>query len=141
MTVAPGPIIENVNVIEDIGPGQIPGFVYSLPEAFFFQRTEEQFGQCIIQTVATPAHARSQVIGPAEELPVVTAVLTTLIAMYDDLAVQFSAPDGHQCYFLSANGFNPVQLHDPAHPIFTAGFPDFVQNAMNPPVTVYASAQ
>ena len=48
-----------------------------------------------IPAVATPAHARSKVIGPAEALPVVTAVLTTLIAMYDYLAVRFSAPDGH----------------------------------------------
>lgn len=48
-----------------------------------------------IPAVATPAHARCQVIGPAEALPVVTTVLTTLIAMYDDLAVWFSAPDRH----------------------------------------------
>ncbi len=33
----PGPVVEHFNVIEDIRPGQIPGFVYSLPDAFFFQ--------------------------------------------------------------------------------------------------------
>ncbi|CDQ12811.1 hypothetical protein KQQSB11_130032 [Klebsiella quasipneumoniae subsp. quasipneumoniae] len=32
-------------------------------------------------------------------------------------------------------------MHDPTHSVFTVGFPDFVQIAMNPPVTVYASAQ
>ncbi|KEL82479.1 putative transcription initiation factor TFIID subunit 8 [Citrobacter freundii] len=37
MTVAPGPVVEHFNVIEDIRPGQIPGFVYSLPDTFFFQ--------------------------------------------------------------------------------------------------------
>lgn len=37
VTVAPGPVVEHFNVIEDIRPGQIPGFVYSLPDAFFFQ--------------------------------------------------------------------------------------------------------
>jgi hypothetical protein len=33
----------------------------------------------IIPAVATPAHARRQVIGPVEALPVVTAVLAALI--------------------------------------------------------------
>lgn len=78
MTVASGPVVEHFNVIEDIGPGQIPGFIYPLPDAFFFQRTEERLGHRIIPAIATPAHARGQVIGPAEALPVVTAVLTTL---------------------------------------------------------------
>lgn len=34
-------------------------------------------------------------IGLAEALPVITAVLTTLIAVYDDLAIRFLAPHGH----------------------------------------------
>lgn len=66
--MAPGPVVEHFNVIEDIGPGQIPGFIYYLPDAFFFKRTEERFGHRIILAVATPAHARRQVIGPAEAL-------------------------------------------------------------------------
>ena len=45
--MAPGPVIEDFNVIEDIRPGQIPGFVYSLPDAPFFQRTDERFGHRI----------------------------------------------------------------------------------------------
>jgi len=32
--VTPGPVVEHFNVIEDICPSQIPGFVYSLPDAF-----------------------------------------------------------------------------------------------------------
>ena len=76
--MAPGPIVEHFNVIEDIRPGQIPGFIYAFSDPFFFQRTEERFGHRIIPAVATPAHARRQVIGPVEALPVVTAVLTTL---------------------------------------------------------------
>ena len=95
MTVAPGPVVEHFNVIEDIRPGQSPGFIYAFSDPFFFQRTEERFGHRIIPAVATPAHARRQVIGPAEALPVVTAVLAALIAMYDNLAVRFSAPDRH----------------------------------------------
>ena len=64
VTVAPGPIVEHFNVIEDIRPGQIPVFVYSLTNALFFQWTEEQFGHRIILAVATLVHARCQVIGP-----------------------------------------------------------------------------
>lgn len=75
VTAIPGPVVEHFNVIEDIRPGQIPGFLYSLPDAFFFQRTEERFGHRVIPAVATSAHARGQVIGPAEALPVVTAIL------------------------------------------------------------------
>ncbi len=93
--MAPGPVIEDFNVIEDIRPGQIPGFIYAFSDPFFFQRTEERFGHRIIPAVATQAHARRQVIGPVEALPVVTAVLAALIAMYDNLAVWFSAPDRH----------------------------------------------
>ncbi len=44
MTVAAGPVIEDFNVIEDIGPGQIPGFIDAFSDPFFFQRTEERFG-------------------------------------------------------------------------------------------------
>ena len=93
--MTPGPVVEHFNVIEDIRPDQIPGFIYAFSDPFFFQRTEERFGHRIIPAVATPAHARRQVIGPAEALPVVTAVLATLIAVNDNLAVRFSTPHGH----------------------------------------------
>ncbi len=79
MTVAPGPVIEDFNVIEDIGPGQIPGFIDTFSDSFFFQRTEERLGHRIIPAVATSAHARCQIIGPTESLPVVAAVLAALV--------------------------------------------------------------
>lgn len=112
--MTPGPVVEDFNVIEDIGPGQIPGFIDTFSDPFFFQRTEERFDHRIIPAVATPAHARCQVIGPAEALPVVTAVLAALIAMYDNLAVRFSTPHGHhqsvQREFARESG-----LHRPAN--------------------------
>ncbi len=81
MTVAPDLVVEHFNVIEDIHPYQIPGFVDPLYDEFFFQRAEEQFGHRIILAVATPTHARSQGIGPAKALSVITAILATLIAV------------------------------------------------------------
>lgn len=95
MTVAPGQVVEHVNIIEDIRPGQIPGFIYAFSDPFFFQRTEERFGRRIIPAIATSAHVRRQVIGPAEALPVVTAVLAALVRIYDDLTVWFTSPYRH----------------------------------------------
>jgi len=37
MTVTPGPVVEHFNVIEDIRPGQIPGFIDTFSDPFFFQ--------------------------------------------------------------------------------------------------------
>jgi len=37
VTVAPSPVIENFNVIEYIGPGQIPGLIDAYSDPFFFQ--------------------------------------------------------------------------------------------------------
>ncbi|RAT21616.1 hypothetical protein AU492_08395 [Lonsdalea populi] len=40
--MTPGPVVEHFNVIEDIGAGQIAGFIYTLSDTLFFQRTEER---------------------------------------------------------------------------------------------------
>lgn len=95
MTVAPGPFVEHFNVIEYIPPCKIPGFVDPLSDTFFFQCTEELFGHRIILAISTLAHGQSQVIDQAEAMPVVTTILATLIAMYDDLAVRSWTPGGH----------------------------------------------
>ena len=77
--MAPGPVIEDFNVIED-PPGPDPCFIYAFSDPVFFQRTEERFGHRIMPAVATPSQARRQVIGPVEALPVVNAVLAALDA-------------------------------------------------------------
>jgi hypothetical protein len=40
MALPPALIVEHVNVIEDIGTSQIPGFVDPFSDALLFQRTE-----------------------------------------------------------------------------------------------------
>lgn len=40
MALPPSPIVEHVNVIEDICTIQIPGFVGPFSDALLFQRTE-----------------------------------------------------------------------------------------------------
>ena len=52
--MAPGPVVEHFNVIEDIGPGQIPGFIDAFSDPLFFQRTEERFGHRINAPVVRP---------------------------------------------------------------------------------------
>ena len=37
VAVASVTVVEHFNVIEDIRPGHVPGFVYPLPDALFFQ--------------------------------------------------------------------------------------------------------
>jgi hypothetical protein len=36
VAVASVTVVEHFNVIENIRPGHVPGFVYSLPDTFFF---------------------------------------------------------------------------------------------------------
>jgi hypothetical protein len=75
--VAPGPIVEHFNVIEDIRPGQIPVFVYSLTNAFFFSELKNNSATALSWQLP-----RLFMLGasywPAEAVPVVTAVLAAL---------------------------------------------------------------
>ena len=48
-----------------------------------------------IPTVATPAHVRRQIVGPAETLPVITAILFTLITVHHHAFGRFTSPDYH----------------------------------------------
>jgi len=58
MAVATGTILKSRDVIKNIDPSQIPGFVNMLSNALFFQRTEERLSYCVIPTVTLPTHAR-----------------------------------------------------------------------------------
>lgn len=49
MAVAPGPVIEDFNVIEDIGPGESPGSVYSFLDAFFFSELKNDSATTLSQ--------------------------------------------------------------------------------------------
>lgn len=44
-------------------------------------------------------------------------------------------------HFIAAHGFYSVQLHNTAHPIFTASFTDFIQITMNPAVNILTPTQ
>ena len=86
-------VVEHFNVIE-ISARAMSRVLYPLPDAFFFSELKNDSATALSQQLPRRLMLGA-VIGPAEALPVVTAVMTTLIAMYDDLAVRFSAPDRH----------------------------------------------
>lgn len=92
--LTPRPVVERFHAIEDISPGQIPVFEYSLPDVFIFKLTEKCFGHSIIPAVATPLHTLGQIIGPTDPLQVVATVLAALLWVHDNLAVGSSTADG-----------------------------------------------
>jgi hypothetical protein len=79
MTVSAAPIVEDLDIIENISAGKISCFVDAFADTFFFQAAEEGFGYCIIPTISASAHAGQQAMRTAEADPIVTAILAALI--------------------------------------------------------------
>jgi hypothetical protein len=86
MAVASGSIVKDFDVIEDIGSRQISGFVDAFAYALLFQADERGFGDGIVPTISTTAHAWLKVVGLAEAAPVTATVLAALIRMHKDRA-------------------------------------------------------
>ena len=84
MAMSTRPIIKDLDVVEDIGSGELTGFVDALANPFLFQTAEERLRHCTVLAVFPSAHAGLQIIGQAKAPPVVAAVLTALIRMNDD---------------------------------------------------------
>ena len=70
MAVATGPIVEHLDVVEDIRFGKIAGFIDPFLNSFLFQAAEEGLGDSVIPAVATPAHAGLEVVAAAKPQPV-----------------------------------------------------------------------
>ena len=95
MAVAPGSIVKDFNVIEDIGPSQIPGFIDALADPLLFQTAEERFSDSIIPAVATSAHTRFKIVGLAEAPPVIATILATLVRMHEHGFLGLTPPNCH----------------------------------------------
>ena len=96
MDVTTCSVIEHFNVIEHIGPGHIPGFVYPFADAFFFQAAEKGLGHGIVPAVTPATHTGLQLVGQAETLPVIAAILTALVGVDDHSVFGLAAPNRHQ---------------------------------------------
>ena len=81
MAMAPGSIVKDFDVVEDIGPGQIPSFIDPFADTFLFQTAEERLGYSVIPTISAPTHAWLKVIGLAEASPIIATVLAALDAL------------------------------------------------------------
>lgn len=75
MTVPPSAIIEQFDVLVDLGSGDLPSRVDALLDPLFFQTAKERFGHGVIPAVATPAHARLKMMRLAEAPPRIAAKL------------------------------------------------------------------
>ena len=75
MAVSAVSIVEDFNVIEDIGARQFTGFVDAFFDAFFLQAAKERLSNGVIPAVPTAAHTGFQVVVPAKAQPVIAAVL------------------------------------------------------------------
>ena len=55
-------IVEHLNIVENILPRIISGFVGFASDAFAFQEIEEAFGDSVVVTVSPAAHAVFEVV-------------------------------------------------------------------------------
>lgn len=60
-----------------------------------FLQLEEAFCHSVVMTVASPAHARLQVVAGQEPLPLVARKLAALVRMNEDGLAWSSAPDAY----------------------------------------------
>ena len=115
MTVSTRSIIEHLDVIEDLGAGNVARCIDPFFDPFFLQAAEEGFRHRVIPTVPTPAHAGLEMVLAAEAQPGVAAILRSLIRM-NQRFLWVAAPHRHQ---------DRIQHRFPRHgtritPFFTA---------------------
>ena len=75
MAVSPSAIIEQFDVLVDLGRGYLPSRVDALLNLLLFQAAKERFGHRVIPAAATPAHAWLQMMRMAETPPRIAAKL------------------------------------------------------------------
>ena len=118
MAVAACSIVEHLDVVEDIGPGQISRFVDALFNSFFLQTAKERLGHRVIPAVAAAAHAGLKMVFSAEAQPVIAPILRALIRV-DQRVLRFASPHRHQdCIehqFASQREAVCLERHDREH--------------------------
>ena len=70
---------EQLDLFEHVPSGIIVRRVGAPPDPFTFQKLEEAFGDGVVVTIATSAHAGFQVLLAEKRLPLPAGVLGTLI--------------------------------------------------------------
>lgn len=96
MAVPAGSIVEHLDVIEDIGAGEITCLVDALFDPLFLQATKKRLDNGVVPAVTAPAHAGIEIVFSTEAQPVVTAVLSALIRVHQDPLLGLASPHRHQ---------------------------------------------
>ena len=73
-----GSIVEDPDVVEDVGAGEIAGLYMRWRTRSFF-RLLKKFSHGIVPAVSASTHSGLQVVGVTEAAPIVTAVLGPLV--------------------------------------------------------------
>ncbi len=72
-------VVEHLDVIEDISPCILPGWVNLAANPLTLEQLEEALGHRVVMAVAPMAHAAEQIVVAQETLPVMPCELTALI--------------------------------------------------------------
>ena len=95
MAVTTRTIIENFDIVKDIGASHFTRFIYPHSDPFFFQAAEEGLGDRVVPTVSTTAHAELEIMSFAKTFEVIAAELRSLIGMHNHLLGWFATPYCH----------------------------------------------
>ncbi len=85
MAMASRSIVGNLNVLEDVYLGEFACSVDLFPDSRLLQPAEERPRNRIVPAIPSTAHAGIERVRLHEAQRVVTAVLTSLVAMHEDL--------------------------------------------------------
>ena len=89
-------VVEHLDVIEDISPGILPGWVNLAANPLALEQLEETLSHSVVMTVAPATHAADQIVIPKEPLPIMACELTALVRMHQYRVFWLPAPQSHQ---------------------------------------------
>ena len=94
MAVSTGAIVEHLDVIIDLGIGNITSLINLLLDPLLLQAAKKRFGHSVIPAVSTPAHTGRKMMLMAEAPPRIAAKLRSLIRM-NQCVLWLASPHGH----------------------------------------------
>ena len=81
--MSPAPVVEGLDVVEEIGPCLFSGLVHTVVHPFALQRAEEAFHGCIVIPGTDTVHAHLDAMVLQQRLIGAIRVLATLIGVVD----------------------------------------------------------
>ncbi len=96
MAMAPGSIVEHLDVFEDVGLCVIACSIDLLSDSLLLQAAEERLRNRVVPAISSTAHARIEFVCFAEADPVVASILRPLVRVHDNRLFRSSSPHSHQ---------------------------------------------